>query len=120
MRVLVCGDRAWKDKAAIRRELEKLPPNTVIVHGACQGADQLAGEVAREPVFRELGFVVEEYPADWARHGRAAGPLRNKKMLATGVDKVLAFHSNLEHSKGTKHMVQIARDAQVLVEIKES
>lgn len=115
MRVLVCGDRHWKNKEAVRRELEKLPAGTVIIHGAAPGADTLAGEVARE-----LNFPVEEYPAEWPLYGRSAGPIRNRKMLAAKPDKVLAFHADITKSKGTKHMVSIAVQGGVAVEIKES
>ena len=53
--------------------------------------------------------ALECYPADWDRHGKAAGPIRNQRMIDTGVDLVVAFHDDLEHSKGTGHMVKIAR-----------
>jgi hypothetical protein len=38
-------------------------------------------------------------------------------MLAAKPDLVLAFHADLAHSKGTKHMVGIARKAGIPVEI---
>jgi hypothetical protein len=41
-------------------------------------------------------------PADWANHGKAAGPIRNRKMLDLKPDLVLAFHADLTNSKGTK------------------
>lgn len=72
----------------------------VVVHGAARGADSLSGEVAEE-----LGCTVEVYPADWLKYGKAAGPIRNKQMLDTGPDVVLAFHDDLENSKGTRHCV---------------
>jgi hypothetical protein len=101
MKVLVCGDRDWTNKEAIRRELSKFPPGTVVVHGDCRGADRLAGEVAEE-----LGFRVIPVPADWDTYGDAAGPIRNAKMLREhpDIERVLAFHPNLKKSKGTKNM----------------
>lgn len=113
MRVLVCGDRNWPRYSVIRKRLEKLPEDTIIVHGCARGADRIAGAVAKE-----LGFKVEKFPADWKHYGKAAGPIRNKKMLKEGKpDLVLAFHSNLSASRGTKHMVTIARKAGVEVEV---
>jgi hypothetical protein len=107
MRVLVCGDRHWVDRAAIKRELRKFPANTVIIEGEAKGADSLARDVALE-----LGFKVLSFPADWDKYHRAAGPIRNRQMLTEGKpDLVLAFHQDLTRSKGTKNMVTLARRA---------
>jgi hypothetical protein len=102
-KVLVCGDRRWSDKASIRRELEKLPKNTTIIQGGCRGADQLAAEVAEE-----LGFTIQEFPAKWSEFGLAAGPIRNREMVDQKPDMILAFHSNLSESKGTRNMIGLA------------
>ena len=80
-----------------RREL-------VIIHGAARGADSIAGEIARE-----LRVQVKEYPAQWQKHGKKAGPLRNIRMLQEGEPQlVIAFHDDLANSKGTRHMATIA------------
>lgn len=102
MRVLVCGSRNWSDKQKIKERLEKLPEGTVIIHGACRGADQIAGEVARE-----LGFQVIPFPADWKNLGRSAGPIRNAKMIEVGKPEYgIAFHQDYESSAGTKDCVR--------------
>jgi len=106
MRVIVCGDRNWDDHKIMLREMKKLPPDTIIVEGGCRGADKLAARIAKS-----LGFQVEEHPAKWEVHRKAAGPIRNKEMLDAGADLVLAFHKDFANSKGTKHMVTIARKA---------
>lgn len=94
------------------RRLDALPRDgLVIVHGGARGADRLAGAWAHD-----RGVTEEIHPADWAAHGRAAGPIRNAEMLASGVDLVLAFRSPGE-SRGTDHMVSIARKAGVGVEV---
>lgn len=97
MIVLVCGDRYWTDRARIARALSKLPKDTEIIHGACDlgGADIIAGEEAKK-----LGLKVREFPADW-NLGRKAGPIRNRKMLNEKPTFVMAFHNNIEVSKGT-------------------
>ena len=113
MRVLVCGDRNWEDAQTIRRDLLGFPTGTVIIQGGCRGADRLARRVAEE-----LGLQVEEYPADWRRYGRGAGPVRNQRMLKEGgPDLVLAFHPDLTESKGTKDMVGRARKAGIEVRV---
>ena len=104
MRVLVCGDRNWTDRGVIHRQLKKLPADTIIIEGEAEGADLIARSVAEE-----LGFTVEPYPALWYVYGRGAGPVRNKQMLDKGKpDLVLAFHDNIEESRGTKDMVMQA------------
>ena len=106
MRVLVCGSRLWKDPWPILRELTKFHDGTVVIHGDARGADHLAGVVAEG-----LGFEVIAVPANWNKHHKAAGPIRNKKMLSMRPMTVLAFHEDISQSKGTKHMVFIARNA---------
>lgn len=113
-RVLVCGSRTWTDAATIARVLGELPEGTTIIHGAGRGADYLAGVEAEG-----YGFRVEEYPADWARHGRRAGPLRNQRMLDEGrPDRVIAFRMP-GPSRGTDDMVRRARAAGLPVEVIE-
>lgn len=105
MRVLVAGDRNWKDVDIIRRELQILKenePSSVIIHGKCHlgGADIIAGEIGRQ-----LGFEIIECPADWTRYGKKAGPIRNQYMIDThDPEFALLFHKDIEHSKGTKDM----------------
>lgn len=115
MRVLVCGDRDWEDREMIYIVLSMLPnwserSTTTIVHGAARGADRMASDVADD-----LRMANEPYPANWKKYGLSAGPIRNRKMLESGIDLVLAFHDSIDHSKGTKHMVQLATKAGVPV-----
>jgi hypothetical protein len=108
MRVLFCGDRHWTSRHVIYRWMVKVKP-TVVIEGEARGADRIAREVADS-----LGIPVERYPANWSQYHRAAGPIRNKQMLVEGKpDLVLAFHDDLNSSKGTKNMVTLAQKAGV-------
>jgi hypothetical protein len=103
VRILVCGSRAYTNAAKIRSvlaEIEYRSQGPTIVHGAAIGADHLAAEAAFL-----LGYRTEAYPADWEKHGRAAGPIRNRQMLDTKPDLVIAFG----HGKGTSDTVTEAR-----------
>jgi hypothetical protein len=112
-RVLVTGARTWTDAEAVRRELAVLPAHSVVIHGDANGADRLA-----EAAAVELGHEVIACPASWARYGKAAGLRRNEAMLREHrPDVVIAFHPALEQSKGTRHMVRIARAAGVPVRV---
>lgn len=112
MRILVCGDRNWTNKDLINKTLcsywlQNHTNPLTIIHGGASGADSIAGEIAREQSQNELKF-----PADWERYGRAAGPIRNQQMLdESQPDVVLAFHNDIENSKGTKDMVNRAMSA---------
>ena len=111
-RVLVCGSRYWTDRKVIEEELRKLPEGSIVIHGSAKGADTIAGRAAWW-----LGFKVEQFPARWDLHGTAAGPIRNQQMIDTKPTLVLAFHSNLNDSKGTKDCVARARRHDIPVRI---
>lgn len=90
-RLIVCGCRDWTDEAAVRGAImldyAGRREGYVVVHGACPtGADMLA-----EKFCREVNMRTEPHPADWAKHGKGAGVVRNGKMVALGADQVLAF-----------------------------
>lgn len=96
------GSRTWDDHETIRRALEDVAePGIELIVGDARGADQIAATVATE-----LGWDVYVFGADWDRHGRAAGPIRNREMLDTQPDVVLAFQR--DRSKGTQDTVDEA------------
>lgn len=105
MRVLICGDRNWEDVRAIEEFISKLPKDTIIIHGLCRGADIIADDMAHKH-----GLKILKFPAEWHKYGKAAGPIRNKKMIVDGKpDEVVAFHNNLSKSRGTVNMIKQAR-----------
>jgi hypothetical protein len=115
MRLIVCGDRDWNDYKGIRQYLALLLAEGIdiecVIEGGCRGADQLAKTAATE-----LGITVSEFLPKWETHGKAAGPIRNRQMLTVGMaTNVVAFHNDLEHSKGTLDMVTQAQKAGIPV-----
>lgn len=111
-KILVTGDREWDDIPRVVEELKGYRPGTILVHGACRGADIICAAVAES-----LGFEVRGYPADWSKHRRAAGVIRNQQMLdeehrpEEPIDLCLAFHNNFANSRGTADMVKRVRKA---------
>lgn len=85
-----------------------------IVSGMAAGADTLGLEY-----FKKLGYDITEFPADWEKYGRAAGPIRNREMLDYVKDKenpmLIAFWDAKSH--GTYNMIKIAREAGIEVKI---
>lgn len=126
MRVIVTGSRTWRDEQIIRDVLLRLQAEhgltLLVLHGDAEGADRIADEVCAE-----LGIDRVKCPANWEgrksiRNGRPvywAGPWRNQFMLDFGkpVGLVVAFHPFIQNSKGTRDMVERAREAGVPVEI---
>jgi len=110
MRLLVCGGREFTDvEYAIPRihKLHQKTPVTTLICGMAKGGDSLALAWARE-----LGIPVEEYPADWKKHGKAAGPIRNEEMLAKGKPDLVV---GLPGGTGTSHMCKISQEIGVPV-----
>lgn len=114
MRVLVCGSRNWTDYQMILRVLRAMSDRVaLVINGAAPGADQLATKAAKR-----LGLPVSEFPADWERHGKAAGPIRNQDMIDQACPTiVLAFHEDPGLGKGTRDMVDRALKARIPVRI---
>jgi len=81
-----------------------------LVHGGAPGADYLAGEVASA-----LGWQVEVHPAHWGLYGKAAGPLRNQRMVDLGADICVAFP--IATSRGTYDCMKRARSAGIPVTV---
>jgi len=111
MRVLVCGGRDFSDRTLLKATLDHLAPS-VVISGGARGADALAAEWAEATGWNVGGVHLEEFPADWTAHGKAAGPIRNQQMLDEGKpDLVVAFPGG----RGTADMVRRARAAGVEV-----
>jgi hypothetical protein len=81
-RVLVCGGRNFNDVQFVFHTLSRLnevEPIERIIHGGASGADRLAG------MWAALRAVpVDVFPADWSRHGRAAGRSGTRPCCASG------------------------------------
>lgn len=117
MKVLVCGSRHFNDYDFLGTSLWRLYQErenfniTEIIHGGARGADTLAGEWAKNH-----NCPVRVFPADWEKHGKAAGPIRNAQMLKEGQPNlVVAFLA--PDSRGTKNMIDQATKAGVPVKV---
>ena len=115
MRVLVCGGRNYRNTAECYKLLDCLRANTgfdCLIEGDARGADRIAGYWARKRRLDNLKF-----PADWAAHGKAAGPIRNQRMIDEGKpDLVVAFPGGC----GTADMVSRAKGAGIkVIKVKE-
>ncbi len=111
-RVVICGSRHWIDSDAIQDRVCLLPAGSVVIHGGACGADALAGRWAQFYGHDEVVF-----PADWEGNGKAAGPMRNQRMVDDGrPDRVIAFRL-AGRSPGTDDMIRRAVRAGIPVEV---
>jgi ABC-type Fe3+-hydroxamate transport system substrate-binding protein len=113
MKVLVCGSRdGWRrgDYRELLKRIAELPEGTTVIHGDARGPDRVAGALAEA-----FGMKVTAVSADWLKHGRAAGPIRNTAMLDMKPDLVIAFWNG--HSRGTKNTIDQAEARGIPVEI---
>ena len=101
-KVIIAGGREFNNFGYLEDELNVLRDGCGIevVCGEAKGADELGKEYA----FRN-SFPVASFPANWAEHGKAAGPIRNKEM-AEYADILVAFWDG--KSRGTKNMIDAA------------
>lgn len=124
-KILVCGGREYKDEETVFYILDALMDTMnlwawsarqqkhvafcEIIHGGAKGADSIAHSWAVD-----RGAIIKVYKAEWEKHGNAAGPIRNTKMLHQGKpDLVVAFPGG----KGTAHMVGLAENEGVEVKV---
>ena len=118
MKVLVCGARDWSNDKTIETEFKKLPPGTVIIHGASKiGFDALVDKIAMK-----YGFPIRRYPCEEDENGGSVSK-RNSKMVrqehvsGDPIHMGLAFTNDLSRSRDVKDLVERARKAGVKVNI---
>lgn len=106
MRVIVCGGRDFVGDAAWNLVMDTLSaihaetPITAVIEGGANGADRLGRAWAQM-----RGIKVVTVPALWSEHGRAAGPIRNTRMVREfNPDLVVAFPGG----RGTADMIRQA------------
>jgi hypothetical protein len=110
VKTIVAGSRTVTDEHIIQVAIEASGFEvTEVVSGAARGVDRLG-----EAWARLHGIAITRFPADWARHGRAAGPIRNGQM-ADYAEALVAILDG--ESRGTKNMIDQARQRGLKVKI---
>lgn len=122
--IIVTGDRHGNEMRwwnTIHTVLEGVAGSQrTLIHGDCAGIDRMCHDVARED--GRWSILPMPYID---RLGKSGGPARNREMANVGkaLQRVgyevvcLAFHDDLEHSKGTKNMVAEAKKAGIPVSL---
>lgn len=103
MKTIIAGSRGIENYNTIAEAVNKSGFNiTEVVSGTARGVDKLGEEWANKN-----GIPVKRFPAKWDMHGKRAGYLRNEEM-AKYADALIAVWDG--KSKGTKHMIDTAKN----------
>lgn len=115
-RLVIAGSRGFKHYSFLKEKVDYLIHKRleegfvpIIISGMAKGADRIGAKYAKE---RE--YVLKECPADWDTYGKSAGYRRNVEM-ADMADAVIVFWDGV--SKGSDHMIQIAKDKGIPVKV---
>ena len=105
MKALICGSRSFNHYKILENRLKFLPIKTIISGGA-RGADLLAERYADEVGIEKMIFY-----ADWEKHGKKAGYIRNAEMIKENPNLVVAFWDG--ESNGTKDTINKAKKLKI-------
>ena len=112
-KVIIAGGRDFNDydllKVKMNRILSNITDEIVVISGTARGADSLGEKYATE-----MGYKLEQYPANWNKYGKRAGYLRNKQMADVAHACVCFWDSK---SKGTKHMIDLANEKKLKLRV---
>ncbi len=114
MKVIIAGGRNFTQYQLLKFKCDAILKNVdktdlQIVSGGAKGADELGERYARD-----RHILVKRFEADWDRDGKAAGPIRNRKM-AEYADCLIAFWNGF--GRGTKNMIDVATELGLKVRI---
>jgi hypothetical protein len=107
---VIAGSRNFTDYKKLCKICDHLlqyQTDIEIVSGTARGADRLGEQYAKE-----RGYAIKQFPADWKKHGKAGGPIRNQQM-ANYADALIAFWDG--KSRGAKNMIELAKRSNLTV-----
>lgn len=102
MRTIIAGSRNVTDYDILLQAIENCPFHiSVVLSGTARGVDRMGERFALQQK-----IPLEKYPADWNKWGKSAGYKRNE-LMAEKAEALLALWDG--ESRGTKHMIDIAK-----------
>lgn len=114
MKLIIAGGRDFQDFDLLKNKLDSILSNTdkssiEVVSGGANGADALGEKYARQN-----SLTLTRFPADWDKHGRSAGMLRNKSMAEYATHCVVFWDGC---SKGTANMIMRAAQLNLVLRV---
>lgn len=135
MRVIISGGRNYSDWETFKAKVYYFLANSsniTIISGHCmkpkgskgkyfvvtfindEGEEVCGADGMAERYAKEYNYKLEIYPANWDKHGKSAGPIRNSEMIyGKYPDGLISFWDG--KSKGTKDVIQKAKDNNIQV-----
>ena len=87
--LIVSGSRkAGREHVQTIRDALREVDASCLIHGDAAGVDNIAADHAIS-----RGWIVIPMPAQWERHGKRAGMIRNGKMIDIGIAMAACGHS---------------------------
>jgi len=103
LKVVIAGSRQVEDYNLVVLAVARSGfPIGEIVSGTARGADRLGEQYARRHA-----IPLCQFPADWERHGKAAGIIRNRQMVEYA-DAVIVLWDG--QSRGSANTIQVAHE----------
>jgi hypothetical protein len=112
MRTIIAGSRGFSNQLLFDHVVGYIPwIPTQVLSGGAKGADHMGERWAAAQ-----GLPLRLFPAEWAKHGNSAGPIRNR-LMAENADALICFWDGA--SRGTENMIREAstRKLRLLVHI---
>ena len=99
MKIIIAGGRDITDMELVKKAIiDSGFDITECVCGAAKGVDTLGANYCRGK-----NIPVKMFPANWALHNKAAGPIRNKQMADYADALILVWDGT---SRGSSNMLQ--------------
>ena len=118
MKVTISGSRSFDDRLLVDAVVERLVErgDFINVGDARSGVDSMVRSElhAREHLVEDTDYRIFE--ADWTRHGRRAGYLRNERMIRDA-DRFIAIFSPGQMTPGTKNALEMAWEKGIPISI---
>lgn len=114
LRVLCCGSRKWNNPQLVFEVLAELPSDATIIHGNESGADSFVKEAAIRLGMHRMEFATQDTRE---AHPDPDRPTRAIAMLNEKPDLVIAFHRNLDQSKGTIQILKEAKNRNIPIQL---
>lgn len=114
IKLIVAGSRNFNNFTLLSSKLDFFlqrysPSQIQIISGTAKGADSLGERFAIAK-----GYALKKVPAQWKVYGKSAGYRRNEEMAKIATHCVVFWDGQ---SKGTKHMIDLARKYQLKLRI---
>jgi len=112
--LIIAGGRNFNDYELLESSVNEYIDtnnlrNITIITGDARGADKLGNKFAKRN-----NYPLIKKPADWDKYGKTAGYIRNAEMAEEATD-LIAFWD--KKSKGTQHMIDVAKKKKLKVKI---